>query len=229
MMRQSVSPAKYRFLVAALPVALGLLFTHHAQAANILTPPAIYPPSTWQGKSVAVLRVLRRVDSHVEEMTIPVGQEARYKTLHLQVEQCVDRPKTLSPDSAARLVISDEANANFHFEGWILRSNPALSTYTNPLYGVSVVKCDGNLTVPIPGPLPTPAAPDPSEVKKMDDAQQAAPQEAGPQVSSQINSGSSGQGEPLQLSPAESGASSPSAPTPTDRRDSSDPMQLAPQ
>lgn len=198
-----------------------------ARAADLVAPPVMYAPNLWQGKSVAVIRVLRRVDSHIEEMTIPVGQEGQYKTLHLHVEQCVEKPPTLPRDAAARLSIRDDTNPDFHFDGWIVQNAPALSTYTNPLYGVSVVRCEGNPVAPLLAPLPAPVKPDPDAVKKPEDAQGPARDAAGPQLSSP-NSPASQQAAPFELAPGGQGLTAPAKTSPSSMAPQDAPLQLAP-
>ncbi|UYH51334.1 DUF2155 domain-containing protein [Candidatus Kirkpatrickella diaphorinae] len=198
-----------------------------ARAADLVAPPVMYAPNLWQGKSVAVIRILRRVDSHIEEMTIPVGQEGQYKTLHLHVEQCVEKPPTLPRDAAARLSIRDDTNPDFHFDGWIVQNAPALSTYTNPLYGVSVVRCEGNPVAPLLAPLPAPVKPDPDAVKKPEDAQGPTREAAGPQLSSP-NSQTPQEAAPFELAPGGQGLTAPANSAPSSKMPQDAPLQLAP-
>ncbi|MBF0862009.1 DUF2155 domain-containing protein [Gluconobacter kanchanaburiensis] len=126
-----------------------------ARAATGVAPPAMYPATTWQGQSQAVVRVLDRLDSHIELLTVPVGGSATYHSLSVGVEACVSRPQTLSADSGALLHLKDSSDpARAPFDGWMLAQEPSVATYGSPLYDVRVVSCAGVLTAPQAGPLP---------------------------------------------------------------------------
>lgn len=197
-------------------------------AADLIAPPVMYAPHLWQGKTVAVIRVLRRVDSHIEEMSIPVGQGGQYKTLHLQVEQCVERPPTLPRDSAARLSIRDDTTPDFHFDGWIVQNAPALSTYTNPLYGVSVVRCEGGVTAPLLAPLSASETPVSEAFKKPENVASPNQQAPVPQLSSSNTRPEPVQNAPLELNPAEHGETGASHIPQTNPEMRDGPLQLAP-
>lgn len=149
---------------SAMLVALPLAMAPHAmipasQAAEAIAPPVMYPADLWQGRSEAVLRVLNRTDSHIETLTIPVGGQAQYRSLHLGVTRCVDRPETLPSDSAALITTSDDTDPGAHYEGWILAEEPSLTGYKSALYGVAIVSCSGPKADPALAPLPQSVVP----------------------------------------------------------------------
>lgn len=128
-------------------------------AGEPLAPPAIYPAATWQGKSATVVRVLDRLDAHVEVLTIPVGTTAHYKSLDITPGRCLQRPKTLSPDAAGWLDLHDTHPDGALFKGWMLAAEPALGVFESAVYDVRMVRCDGSDVAPALPPLPTPAVP----------------------------------------------------------------------
>lgn len=131
-----------------------------AQAATGVAPPAMYPATTWQGQSQAVVRVLDRLDAHLEVLTIPVGGNVTYHSLSIGVEACVSRPQTLATDAGALLHLKDASDPQRPpFDGWMLAQEPSVATYGSPLYDVRVVSCAGALTAPQAGPLPVVKAP----------------------------------------------------------------------
>ncbi|MDE7540832.1 DUF2155 domain-containing protein [Gluconobacter sphaericus] len=131
-----------------------------AQAATGVAPPAMYPATTWQGQSQAVVRVLDRLDAHLELLTIPVGGSVTYHSLSVGVEACVSRPQTLVADAGALLHLKDSSDPQRPpFDGWMLAQEPSVATYGSPLYDVRVVSCAGALTAPQAGPLPEVKAP----------------------------------------------------------------------
>lgn len=130
-----------------------------AVAAEPITPPAMYPPDTWAGRSAAVVRVLDKLDAHVETLTIPAGQRGGYKSLGVAVRSCLQHPPGLAPDSAAFLSVQD-ANAAPVFSGWMFSAEPFIAVFESPVYGVQLVSCGGGDVAPAAPPLlpPAPAA-----------------------------------------------------------------------
>ena len=127
-------------------------------AAEPITPPAMYPPDSWEGRSAAVVRVLDKLDAHVETLTIPAGQAASYKSLGVAVRSCLQHPPGLSPDSAAFLSVQD-TNAAPVFSGWMFSAEPFIAVFESPVYGVQLVSCGGVDVAPAAPPLlPPPPA-----------------------------------------------------------------------
>lgn len=102
-----------------------------------------YRADSWQGKSSAVVMVLNRIDSHTQQLSIPVGNTQEYETLKIEVKSCVVRPPGVSADSAAFLSIVDAHPTSKPFNAWMFEQEPALSVYENPVYNVQLVKCEG--------------------------------------------------------------------------------------
>lgn len=102
-----------------------------------------YSSEGWVRQSVAVVRILDKLEAHTERVEIPVGQSIRYKTLTIEAQDCVVRPPSLPSDSAAFLQITDVKLTSLHFAAWILASEPGVSVFEHPLYNVSVVGCTG--------------------------------------------------------------------------------------
>ena len=124
-----------------------------ADAPQWLPPPAMYPPDTWKGRGSTVVRILDKLDAHVQVLDIPAGQDATYKSLTLHARACLERPPTLAADTAAWLSVHDAHEGMMPFDGWMLRQEPALGVFQNPLYDVQVVGCGGADVAPIPPPL----------------------------------------------------------------------------
>lgn len=129
-----------------------------AHAAEWLAPPAMYPPDTWQGRTVAVVRVLDKLDAHVQQVEIPVGQDVPYKSLTLHATSCLQRPATLAADSAAWLEVHDAHEGMAAFQGWMAIAEPSTGVFQNPLYDVQLASCGGDAVAPVPPPLSVAAA-----------------------------------------------------------------------
>ncbi|WP_310888965.1 DUF2155 domain-containing protein [Gluconacetobacter dulcium] len=129
-----------------------------ARAQQIVAPPAIYPADTWQGRTVATVRVLDTLDSSVQVLTIPVGQDATFRALTIHVGACRDRPATLTPDAAGWLAVRDTRQDGPGFNGWMLAGEPFLGVFQDPIYAVRLVGCAGDMVAPVPPPLAALAA-----------------------------------------------------------------------
>lgn len=97
----------------------------------------------WLKKTVAVVRILNKLETHTDIVKIPVGQSVRYKSLTIEAQNCLVRPPSLPIDSAAFLQITDVKLTSLHFSAWVLASEPAASVFEHPLYSISVVGCTG--------------------------------------------------------------------------------------
>lgn len=155
---------RIRKMFLALPCLAGLAggVSGAAQAEGVrgVTPPATYPANTWQGRSGAVLRIMRRLDSHVELVPLHSGEDVAYGPLSLRLERCLQRPDGLPAQMTALLKIEENQDSGSPpFEGWMFTDDPALGVYAGALYDVQLVSCDGNKVEPMVGPPPAPAPP----------------------------------------------------------------------
>lgn len=215
---------RHPFSILSL-IASGFGVLASAMAATPVAGPVMYPAVTWQGRGAAVLRVLNRVDSHVELLTIPVDGEGRYGSLHIVLHRCVDRPPTLAADAAIQATMTDDSDPAVKFDGWMLAAEPSLAVLQSPLYQVGVVSCGGDVRAPVVGPLPT--APPPQISTNTPDAQQTVSGD-GEALTGEAGviqlAPPSGAVQPLQAPPQSSHR--PASP-PSDET-SSGPMMLAP-
>lgn len=141
-------------VMAGFPTAL------HAEGVKGVAPPAMYPATSWQGRSGAVLRIMRRLDSHVDLVPLHVGEDAAYGILSLRLERCLQKPDGLPAQTAAMLKIEENQEAGSPpFEGWMFTDDPALGAYAGALYDVQIVSCDGDKVEPMVGALPAPVPP----------------------------------------------------------------------
>ncbi|GAB6967649.1 hypothetical protein JCM25156A_16860 [Komagataeibacter kakiaceti JCM 25156] len=145
-----------------LPALLLACLPACAHATEWLAAPAIYPPDTWQGRSVAHLRVLDKLDAHVQMLDVPVGQDVTYKSLTLHATSCLQRPPTLPADAASWLEVRDAHAGMAGFQGWMAVAEPATGIFQNPLYDVQLTGCSGDSVAPIPPPLAVVAAQPPA-------------------------------------------------------------------
>ncbi|WP_419730290.1 DUF2155 domain-containing protein [Lichenicola sp.] len=145
--------------VGALAVGLVIATAGQIQAAEYIVPPVMPVPTAWQGRSQAVVRVLDKLDAHVETLTLKAGDTVNYKSLSVTVRSCMDRPDGLPHDSGAYLDIQDRRGEVQPFSGWSFTGEPSIGVFESPIYGVQLVACGGDLVAPAAPPLPPPVPP----------------------------------------------------------------------
>ncbi|MCQ8241694.1 DUF2155 domain-containing protein [Rhizosaccharibacter radicis] len=143
-------------VLAAMLLAAGNVA---ASAAQYVPPPAMPVPNAWQGRSQGSIRVLDKLDTHVETLTLHPGEKATYKNLSVTLLACLDHPAGLPADSAAFLEIQDKRINAPPFRSWVFAAEPSLGVFESPVYGVGLIRCDGDLTAPAAPPLPAPPPP----------------------------------------------------------------------
>jgi hypothetical protein len=171
------------WLALALLIPAGLPSGPPAAAAEPVAPPLMYPPDTWVGRSTAVVRVLDKLDAHVETLTIPAGQTASYKSLAVAVHSCLEHPPGLQPDSAAFLTVQDGHAAAKPFVAWMFSAEPFIAVFESPVFGVQLVSCAGADVAPAAPPLlppPPPGMPTAGAPGAAPDAGAPAQPDAGP-------------------------------------------------
>lgn len=137
--------------------------SHDGQAAEYIPPPIMPVPNAWQGRSVAVVRVLDKLDAHIETLTLKAGETGTYKSLSVTVRSCMDRPDGMPADSGAFLDVQDRRSQVQAFSGWTFSGQPSIGVFESPVYGVQLVTCQGDLVAPLAPPLPQ-AAPEPESL-----------------------------------------------------------------
>jgi hypothetical protein len=89
----------------------------------------------------ATLRGLDILRSATEDMTLSVGETARFGHLEIRLEACRVPREAPGSDAYAFLVIRDIREQAPRFSGWMLASSPALSALDHPRYDVWVLSC----------------------------------------------------------------------------------------
>lgn len=89
----------------------------------------------------ASLRFLDKLTSDTGDVSLGLGQSAKFGRLIVQLDQC--RYPTANPasDAQAHLTIVDDTTGAVSFSGWMLASAPALSALDHPRYDVWVLTC----------------------------------------------------------------------------------------
>ena len=111
------------------------------QAAPVAPPAPIERPNAWVPAAVAKLQALDKVDAQAKELTIRVGQTARFGSLTIAVKSCMIRPPNLPADAAAYLAVTDSHPDQPGFDGWMLQDEPSVSMMQHPIYDLRVTGC----------------------------------------------------------------------------------------
>ena len=112
-----------------------------ARAAELVPPPNLPAPDSWEPRQTGVLHVLDKVSAQQATLTLHVGDSADFETLHITLASCQARPATLPADSAARLAIVDGNPGGAGFTGWILADEPAAAMLQSANYDVQLARC----------------------------------------------------------------------------------------
>ncbi len=152
-----------RLPLPAVLAGAALLAAPASRAADYVPPPIMPVPNAWQGRSEAVVRVLDKLDAHIETLTLKAGETGSYKSLGVTVRSCMDRPDGLPRDAGAFLDIQDHRAGDVPpFNGWTFSGDPSVGVFESPVYAVQLVTCQGDLVAPMAPPLPPPVPPPPS-------------------------------------------------------------------
>jgi hypothetical protein len=106
-----------------------------------LQPPDLSPPDSWQPRTKATLRVMNKIDSTVQTLSVPVGGSVNFQSLTIRLSGCYVRPPDLPADAAAHLTITDSRPGLPGFDAWMLQNEPALNMLEHPVYDVQLAGC----------------------------------------------------------------------------------------
>lgn len=117
------------------------LFAGAAMAADETAPPTLSPRDTWVAAQTGTVRVMNKLDSTVQTLTLHVGESATVQSLKIALLGCAIRPADLPQDAAAHLAIVDSRPGNAPYDGWILKNEPAINMLEHPVYDVQLASC----------------------------------------------------------------------------------------
>lgn len=90
----------------------------------------------------AALRFLDKLTSETGDVSLSVGQAAKFGRLVVRLDSCRYPTDNPSSDAEAHLTILEDVSNTELFSGWMLASSPALSALDHPRYDVWVLTCD---------------------------------------------------------------------------------------
>lgn len=123
---------------APLALALTLLVAAWGEAPKT---PDMSPPDAWEKRQTASFRVMNKIDSTVQLVSVNAGTELHIQSLTLRLAGCYVRPPDVPADAAAHVTITDARDAAHGFDGWMLQEEPALNMLEHPVYDVQLAGC----------------------------------------------------------------------------------------
>ena len=99
------------------------------------------------------VRVLDRMTGAVTDYDLAPGQVQAVGKLQVRLDECRYPSDQPTGEAYAHLTITDQAQLDPVFKGWMVESSPALSALDHPRYDVWVLHCD----------VPAAAAPAPAD------------------------------------------------------------------
>ena len=92
-------------------------------------------------KSNAELRIMNKAAGKVQTIVVPVGQEASFEKLFINVRSCKQTDPFQAEDFWGFVEISENGVGQI-FGGWMSRNEPGLNPLQHPDYDVWLVKCE---------------------------------------------------------------------------------------
>jgi len=103
--------------------------------------PSMSPPDSWLPRNAGTLRVLNKLDSTVQALTLKVGETAKLQSLSITLSACDVRPDDLPADATAHLSVADSRPGEPGFDGWILQKEPSVNMLEHPVYDIQLAGC----------------------------------------------------------------------------------------
>lgn len=116
-------------------------------APTELTAPLFAANSDTKTPREIKLRVLNKVTTHAQEITLAPGAVERVGKLEIKATNCFVSLPASQPDSVALLTLSEQPpgkekdTPKLLFHGWMYASSPSLTSLEHPVYDVTMMDC----------------------------------------------------------------------------------------
>ena len=91
------------------------------------------------------VKILDKVSSKSNKLTIKIGEEKKYKNLIIKFLKCKNSEFDDNPEITAYLQVRDltqkENDKVFVFNDWTFASSPSISPFDHPVYDIWLIKC----------------------------------------------------------------------------------------
>ena len=110
---------------------------------------SLYPPAprsqgadVWVRQPGAKLQALDKINARHAALTLRAGETVQFESLSITLRNCFTRPADQPADAAAFITVTDSRPGWDGFNGWILRSTPAMSMIEHPIYDLRIAGCE---------------------------------------------------------------------------------------
>ena len=91
------------------------------------------------------VKILDKVSSKSNKLTIKIGEEKKYKNLIIKFLKCKNSEFDDNPEITAYLQVRDltqkENDKVFVFNDWTFASSPSISPFDHPVYDIWLIQC----------------------------------------------------------------------------------------
>ena len=104
-------------------------------------------PSLLVKMSQAKIVILNKITAKSKQVTFNLGQAQSFGNLYIEVHKCIRNTDPFNINNFMLLTVVDnkmDADKIPIFHGWVVSSNPSLSTLEHPVYEVIPVDCISN-------------------------------------------------------------------------------------
>lgn len=95
----------------------------------------------------AKIIALNKITANSEEIILKIGKTSYFHNAEIKLNKCWKSPDQYMPNNQILLdVVENKADedAKSIFHGWLISSQPSLSTLEHPVYEIMAVECRGN-------------------------------------------------------------------------------------
>ena len=91
------------------------------------------------------IKILDKVSSKNSELTLKIGEEAKFENLLIKSLNCKNSEFDDNPEVTAYLQVIDITSTDndkvFVFNGWAFSSSPSLKPFDHPVYDIWLTRC----------------------------------------------------------------------------------------
>lgn len=100
--------------------------------------------STFESRNQAKLIALNKITAKSKELTLKIGQPQYFGNIEITVHKCLKKLDLYAPDNNILLTVVEknvDEEATTVFQGWMLSSSIAVSTFEHPVYEILAKDC----------------------------------------------------------------------------------------
>ena len=122
----------FNFFIIILFIAYSSIFNSSARSES-------------SKKNYIEVKILDKVSSKNNILTIKIGEEKKFKNLLIKTLKCKNSEFDDNPEITAYLQVKDLTSKNndevFVFNGWTFSSSPTVKPFDHPVYDIWLTRC----------------------------------------------------------------------------------------